>query len=179
MNGDLAEFLLPAQGSPINFRNVYPAEFLSTEPQRQLPVWHLVGGLDPHEAKDLSDKSLQDGYPELLSDWIDRDGLFCLKVKLRGDDAAWDYDRLVRVGRIGRLHGVKWLSADFNCTVREPSYVIDILDRLARDEADIYEMISYVEQPFAYDLEENRIDVREVARRKPIFWTKVLMIGGS
>lgn len=169
MNGDLAEFLSPAQGSPISFRNVYPAQFLSPEPQRQLPVWHLVGGLDPLESSDLSDTPLQDGYPELLSDWIDRDGLFCLKVKLRGDDAARDYDRLVRVGRIGRLHGVKWLSADFNCTVREPSYVIDILDRLARDEAGIYEMISYVEQPFAYDLEENRIDVREVAKRKPIF----------
>jgi hypothetical protein len=42
-------------------------------------------------------------------------GLFCLKVKLRGDDAEWDYDRVVRVGRLGLSRGVLWLSADFNC----------------------------------------------------------------
>ena len=41
-----------------------------------------------------------DGYPVALTDWIERDGLNCLKVKLRGNDAEWDYDRLVRVGRI-------------------------------------------------------------------------------
>lgn len=169
MSSDLADFLTPAPGSQIDFRNAYPAAFISPEPERQLPVWHLVGGLDPIEKSDLTNGSLHDGYPELLSDWIERDGLFCLKVKLRGDDAAWDYDRLVRVGRMGQLYGVKWLSADFNCTVREPAYVIDILDRLARDEADVFEMISYVEQPFAYDLDEERVDVRGVAKRKPIF----------
>ena len=169
MNDDLAGFLSPAQGSHVSFNNVYPAAFLSPEPERQLPVWHLVGGLDPLELSELSDTKLQDGYPVLLSDWIERDGLNYLKVKLRGDDADWDYDRLVRIGRIGRLHGVKWLSADFNCTVREPAYVIDILDQLAQDEPNIFEMISYIEQPFAYDLEENPIDVRGVAERKPIF----------
>ena len=64
---------------------------------------------------------------------------------------------------------MKWLSADFNCTVREPAYVNEILDRLERDEPQIFDMILYVEQPFAYDLEEHRIDVRSVAQRKPLF----------
>jgi len=169
MNSDLADFLTPAKGSSLSFQNIYPSEFLLAEPKRQLPVWHLVGGLDPLEPDDLPQARLQDGYPELLGDWIDRDGLFSLKVKLRGDDAAWDYDRLMRVGRIARSHGVQWLSADFNCTVREPAYVIDILDRLERDEPGIFQMITYVEQPFPYDLEKNRIDVRSVAKRKPIF----------
>ena len=39
--------------------------------------------------------------PRLLADWIARDRLKCLKVKLRGTDAAWDYARLVTVGQIG------------------------------------------------------------------------------
>jgi hypothetical protein len=30
-------------------------------------------------------------------------------------------------------------------------------------------MILYVEQPFAYDLDERRLDVRSVAQRKPLF----------
>jgi L-alanine-DL-glutamate epimerase-like enolase superfamily enzyme len=169
MNADLADFISPADDSQVNFRNMYPADFLTAEPARDLPVWHLVGGLDPLDASELTGSEPHDDYPVLLGDWIDRDGLDCLKVKLRGNDAAWDYDRVVRVGRMGREKGVKWLSADFNCTVREPAYVTEILDRLQRDEPAISDMILYVEQPFAYELEEELLDVRSVSQRKPLF----------
>lgn len=169
MNHDLAEFIVPASDTKVSFRDRYPVDFLAEKPKRQLPVWHLVGGLDPLDPNELTGAEPQDGYPVLLSDWITRDGLYCLKVKLRGNDAAWDYDRLVRVGRLGLAHGVRWLSADFNCTVRETAYVNEILDRLARDEQSIFDAILYVEQPFAYDLEANKIDVRSVAACKPLF----------
>lgn len=169
MSYDLADFLLPAGGSKVNFRELYPADFLVAEPPRSLPVWHLVGGLDPIDPDEVSESPPQDGYPLLLGDWIERDGLYCLKIKLRGKDAEWDYDRIVRVGNVGRAKGVRWLTADFNCTVREPAYVNEILDRLEHDEPHIFGMILYVEQPFAYDLEEQRLDVRSVARRKPLF----------
>lgn len=168
MSCDLGDFMTPAPDAQVNFRGQYPAEYLTAEPARSLPVWHLVGGLDPIDSSELNGTK-QDGYPVMLSDWIKRDGLYCLKVKLRGDDAKWDYDRLVRVGQISRSSGVKFLSADFNCTVREPEYVNAILDRLKRDEPQIFEMVLYVEQPFAYDLEEQQMDVRSVAKRKPLF----------
>jgi hypothetical protein len=71
----------------------------------------------------------QSGHPGLLADWIRRDGLRCLKIKLRGDDEVWDYRRLVEVGRIGIEHDVHWLSADFNCTVTDPDCVNQILHR--------------------------------------------------
>jgi Enolase C-terminal domain-like len=90
-------------------------------------------------------------------------------VKLRGNDPAWDYDRLVRVGRIATAKNVEWLTADFNCTVQEPTYVIEILDRLKREEIRLFEMLLYVEQPFPYDLERFPIDVGEVSKRKPLF----------
>ena len=51
------------------------------------------------------------------------------KVKLRGTDAAWDHDRLVRVGRMGLAGGMRWMSADFNCTVGKPEYVNNVLDK--------------------------------------------------
>ncbi|MDH7571275.1 MAG: enolase C-terminal domain-like protein, partial [Armatimonadota bacterium] len=110
-----------------------------------------------------------DGYPVLLADWIRRDGLKCLKVKLRGDDAPWDYDRVVQVGRIAIEHGALWLTCDFNCTVTDPAYVNTILDRLLWEEPRIYGMILYVEQPFPYDLEAHQIDVHSVSARKPLF----------
>ncbi|HZW30594.1 MAG TPA: enolase C-terminal domain-like protein, partial [Isosphaeraceae bacterium] len=92
-----------------------------------------------------------------------------LKVKLRGDDAEWDYDRLLKVGRIAVEEGVDWLTADFNCTVGEPAYVNAILDRLMDEHPRLYGMLLYVEQPFPYDLEEHRIDVHSVSARKPLF----------
>mgnify|MGYP003822710997 CR=1 FL=1 len=110
-----------------------------------------------------------DGYPVTLDDWIRADGLNCLKVKLRGNDAAWDRARLAKVSAIAETLGVRWLTADFNCTVTDPAYVTEILDRLLRDEPRTYARILYVEQPFPYDLEAHAIDVSGVAARKPLF----------
>ena len=169
MNCDLADLLaVGGQMSP-EFHGQFPDCYLAKERANALPVWHLVGGLDPLDASELSGNEPDDGYPLVLPDWIDRDGLTCLKVKLRGNDAAWDYDRLVRVGRIGQTSGVRWMSADFNCTVTDPMYVCDILDHYQRDEPALFNMLLYVEQPFPYELEKYPIDVRSVSRRKPLF----------
>jgi L-alanine-DL-glutamate epimerase-like enolase superfamily enzyme len=105
----------------------------------------------------------------LLRDWIQRDGLRCLKIKLCGNDAAWDYARIVSVGNLAVETGVLWLTADFNCTVTDPAYVTEILDRLLWEQPRIYGMLLYIEQPFPYELEETRIDVRSVSARKPLF----------
>ncbi len=166
MSRDLAAYL---KAEAVDFAGRYPADYLAATPEAVLPVWHLVGGVDALEPQDLTGSEPDDGYPVLLTDWIERDGLRCLKVKLRGNDAEWDYDRLCRVGQIGLPRGVRWLSADFNCTVREPDYVNAILDRLLSEQPEIYARTLYVEQPFPYDLEQHRIDVRSVSARKPLF----------
>jgi len=169
MNQDLAAYLEPAAGSGVCFEGSYPCEYMVTDPPRNLMAWHLVGGLDILDESELSGNEPRDGYPVTLTDWIARDGLKCLKVKLRGTDARWDYARLVRVGQIAMAGGVDWLTTDFNCTVTDPSYVNDILDRLRDEHPRIYGMILYVEQPFPYDLEANRVDVHSVSARKPLF----------
>jgi len=164
LNEDLSAYLEP----PEAFAGKIPRDFLVFPRPDALPAWHLVGGKDLISPSDEGDRP-DDGYPVLLGDWIKRDGLKCLKVKLRGDDAVWDYDRLVKVGHIGLTNGVEWLSTDFNCTVTDPQYVNDILDRLKGEHPRIWDLILYVEQPFPYDLEANRIDVRSVSLRKPLF----------
>lgn len=165
MSVDLAACLTPAS----DFEGKYPCDYLAAYAPRKLQAWHLVGGLDALEQEDLAGDEPDDGYPVLLRDWIRTDGLKCLKVKLRGNDAAWDYQRLVRVGNISIDEGAQHLSADFNCTVTDPAYVNEILDRLKQDERRIFDMILYVEQPFPYDLEKHRIDVHSVSARKPLF----------
>ncbi len=169
LNRDLADVLEPARDVAVSFRGLYPADYLAAEPPRRLRAWHLVGGLDPLTPDELTGREPADGYPVLLADWIRTDGLKCLKVKLRGTNAAWDYARLVAVGQLARTHGVEWLSADFNCTVTDPAYVIEILDRLRAEHPGLDAMLLYVEQPFPYDLEQYPLDVRGVAARKPLF----------
>jgi L-alanine-DL-glutamate epimerase-like enolase superfamily enzyme len=169
MSRDLADYLEPVRGSGVSFKDRYPGDFLVYPRLDRLPAWHLVGGLDRLDRSDLTGDEPDDGYPVVLADWIERDGLKCLKVKLRGNDADWDYERLVRVGRIALEGGVDWLTSDFNCTVTDPAYVNAILDRLLAEHPRIYGTILYVEQPFPYDLEHNRIDVHSVSARKPLF----------
>jgi L-alanine-DL-glutamate epimerase-like enolase superfamily enzyme len=151
-----------------SFGGLYPADYLVRRADR-LAAWHLVAGKDAVRTSELDGSEPKDGYPVLLEDWIRRDGLKCLKVKLRGNDAAWDWARLIDVGRVAIANGVDWLTTDFNCTVQEPAYVNEILDRLVREEPRIYGMILYVEQPFPYELEQHRIDVHSASARKPLF----------
>lgn len=169
MNGTLGDYLSPASDSPHSFQNEFPDRYLVASPPQTLPVWHLVGGADPIDESELTGNEPDDGYPVLLEDWIKHDGLNCLKIKLRGNDAAWDYERLVRVGQIAIKNDVDWLTTDFNCMVTDPAYVTDMLDRLCLEHARIYGMILYVEQPFPHDLDANRIDVHSVSARKPLF----------
>jgi L-alanine-DL-glutamate epimerase-like enolase superfamily enzyme len=169
MNADLSAYLTPAEGADVSFAGKYPADFFASPVPRKLPAWHLVGGKDPIGPADLSGNEPDDGYPVLLRDWVRRDALKCLKVKLTGDDHHWDYDRLIRVAAIGLSEGADWLSADFNCTVSHPAYVNTILDRLVAEHPRVYGMILYVEQPFPYDLEAHPIDVHSVSARKPLF----------
>jgi len=169
MSRDLSEFLTPAEPGDAPFAGKFPGNFLVSDPPKSLPVWHLVGGLDPMSSNDLVGNEPDDGYPVLLQDWIERDGLECLKVKLRGNDAAWDYERLEKIGAIAQTTGVKWLTADFNCTVKEPAYVNEILDRLTSEHPELAARILYVEQPFPYDLEQYAIDVSSVSNRKPLY----------
>lgn len=166
---DLADFLQPAEAGSFDFHGLHPDRFLVRPQGTRVRAWHLVGGLDPLHPSDLTGQEPRDGYPVLLEDWIRRDGLKCLKVKLRGNDEAWDLDRMVQVGRIAEKSGVEWLSADFNCTVHEAAYVDRILDRLRDTYPRIFGSLLYVEQPFPYDLEHHAIDAHSVAARKPLF----------
>ena len=151
------------------FAGKYPQDYFVKPVPDRIPVWHLVGGKDLLLESERTGKEPEDGYPVSLEKWIERDGLTCLKIKLTGRDAEWDYDRMVRVGKIALRYGCEALSPDFNCLVREPAYVNDILDRLKAAEPAVYDLLLYVEQPFPYDLEANRIDVHTCSARKPLF----------
>jgi len=170
MSRDLAWYFAAAPDAA-QFAGLFPDHFL-VPPHRvptRLPVWHLVGGLDAIDDDDLTGQEPDDGHPVLLRDWIRRDGLQCLKIKLRGTDPAWDFARLLRIGRVAIACDVPHLCADFNCTVTDPAIVVDTIDRLRREHPAVAARLLYIEQPFPADLEHNRLDVRGLAARLPLF----------
>jgi L-alanine-DL-glutamate epimerase-like enolase superfamily enzyme len=170
MNHDLAAYLQPAaDAADVSFAGKFPADYFRTPAVSSALAWHLVGGLDFLTVAEAGPQRVADGYPSSLDEWIARDGLKALKVKLRGDDAAWDFGRLRRVGEIGLAGGVELFTADFNCTVTDPAYVNGVLDRVKAELPELWKRLSYVEQPFPYELEEHRIDVRSVSARCPLF----------
>ena len=71
--------------------------------------------------------------PEHLAEWIHRDGLTHLKIKLNGDDLKWDVDRVVKVNAIAeeaqRQRGVTewWYSLDFNERCKDVRYLNDFI----------------------------------------------------
>ncbi len=151
------------------FAGKYPQDFLLSPSPLRLPVWHLVGGKDLLTEAECTGQEPDDGYPVTLTQWIKRDGLKCLKIKLTGIDSEWDFRRMAAVGEIALQYQCTALSPDLNCQVRAPEYVNILLDRLQQEYPEIYDLILYVEQPFPYDLEANRLDVHSVSARKPLF----------
>lgn len=166
MNRDLAWYFGADAGR--DFSGLYPCDFL--EPMRPaLIAWHLVGGEDRLDQGDLQGDEPDDGIPVLLDEWIRRDGLRCLKVKLGGVDQEADFARLAKVGEIGGENGVRWLCADFNCMVEEPAYVEAMLDRIQQDLPWLDRMLLYLEQPFPRDLRSRPLRVEHLGKRKPLF----------
>jgi L-alanine-DL-glutamate epimerase-like enolase superfamily enzyme len=168
---DLGSFFADDPETAGSLAGRFPAHVLTPRGRapRRLLAWHLVGGLDPLTVDDLTGAEPRDGHPVLLGDWIARDGLRCLKVKLGGIDPDADTRRLTEVGHIALATGVEHLSADFNCTAPDVDTVALVLDRLAADAPGVFDRLRYIEQPFPYDLAANPIDVRPLAARRPVF----------
>lgn len=131
MNYDLSHYL-KTDDKTKSFEGKYPEDYL-TSFQEVMQVWHLVGGLDPLTEEDKNESSPKDNYPVTLEEWIKKDGLNCLKIKLRGNDSEWDLQRLIKIGEIALKYDVEHLTTDFNCTVQDPVYVNEILDALEKD----------------------------------------------
>lgn len=151
LSNDLSHYL----GS--DFKGDRLDHFISREPVARLPMYHLVGALDPIEPSDVR-APVGDGLPETLAEWIRFNGLTHLKIKLNGDDLAWDVERVVRVEaasapvqRARRVVGW-WYSLDFNERCPNVAYLLEFLGRLRERSAAAFDRIQYIEQPTARDL---------------------------
>jgi L-alanine-DL-glutamate epimerase-like enolase superfamily enzyme len=148
--------------------------YLHREPQPRMPLYHLVGALDPIETADVQ-KPVGDGLPETLPEWIHFNGLTHLKIKLNGDDLSWDVERVVRVDRVAaqtqRQRGIQsWFySLDFNERCANVGYLLEFLARVKERTPVGFERIQYIEQPTARDLQAHRDNVmHQAAKLRPV-----------
>jgi L-alanine-DL-glutamate epimerase-like enolase superfamily enzyme len=168
VNHDLAHYL----GN--DFKGEYLDRYISREPKQRMPLYHLVGAVDPLEESDVKQR-VNDGLPEILSEWIDFNGLTHLKIKLNGDDLAWDVDRVVRVDRIAaqtqQRRGVRqWFySLDFNEKCANVAYLLDFLRQVKEKTPAGFDRIQYIEQPTARDLKKHRSNtMHEASKLRPV-----------
>jgi len=156
------------------FKGKYPADYLKKAYDRTVPAFHLVGGLDKLRLSEVDDSDAKDGLPNSLDEWIKRDGLFCLKVKLRGIDLEWDIARMLEVARIAREvrrqigERTLYFTADTNEMCDRPEYMVEFLKRVREKDQQTFDEILYVEQPTERDLTARRLDMRPIARLKPV-----------
>ena len=168
MAHDLSYYLGP------DFRGKTIADYIRKQSQSNVPIFHLVGGLDTLRRAEVKQTAGQDAFPNSLEEWIERDGLTCLKVKLRGSDLDWDLNRFLEVVQIARevqarsgkseLH----LSADTNEQCDTPEYMVEWLSKLQEKDPEAMASLLYVEQPTERDLSAHRFDMRALSQLKPV-----------
>lgn len=168
IQSDLSRFL------DSNFAGKYLDQYTTRHPKPDMPLYHLIGALDPLTEQDIAER-LNDGLPETLPEWIVADGLTHLKIKLNGDDLEWDVARVLAIDRITAetqaYRGVSsWhYSADFNETCQNVDYLLEFLNRIREENGQAYERLAYIEQPTDRDLEahpENKM--HKAAEIKPV-----------
>ncbi|WP_339910915.1 mandelate racemase/muconate lactonizing enzyme family protein [Symmachiella dynata] len=168
MNYDLAEYL------DEQFEGEYLDQYTLRTPKPKMPLYHLVGALDPLTTADVQEP-IGDDLPETLEEWIAADGLTHLKIKLNGDDLDWDVARVAAIDQVAAQAQAargcnEWFySLDFNEKCANVQYVLDFLARIRDQRGEAWDRVQYIEQPTHRDLKanpENRM--HEAAKLKPV-----------
>ena len=157
-----------------DFKGEFLDRYVLPDPKPRMPLYHLVGAVDPIVEADVA-KRLNDGLPETLPEWIRFNGLSHIKIKLNGDNLAWDRDRVLTVDRVAtetlpKRGAEDWkYSLDFNERCANVAYLMDMLRQVKEKSPGAFARIQYVEQPTARDLSRNRQNVmHEAAKLRPV-----------
>ena len=169
LRGDLSRFL------DDRFAGFTLDQIATGKPHPTMPLYHLVGALDPLTEADVTSRP-DDALPVTLAEWIAADGLTHLKIKLSGSDLDWDLQRVLDVDavaqnerdRSGDARGL-WYSADFNEKCPSAEALVEWLDRLQAASPRAYDRVQYLEQPTPRDLDApGQSSMQAAAERKPV-----------
>lgn len=151
-----------------DFKGESLASYVQAKPRDWIWMFHSVGGLDALVDSDVTER-LNDGMPETLGEWIKRDQLQRIKIKLQGENLEWDIARTVAIDRVAReaRPDVEWkYCSDFNERCPNVEYVMEYLRKVKELSPQAYESILYLEQPTQRDLRANRNNLMHAAAKE-------------
>jgi len=165
---DLSHYLNP------DFGGEYLDQYILPKPTPRIRMYHSVGASDPLSRQDLK-KRIEDGLPETLEEWIPYSGVTAIKIKLNGNDLAWDVDRVAAINKVTEQAQAKrglreWLySLDFNERCPNEQYLLEF-ERSLRGKVDrAFSRVQYIEQPTARNLAADRRNTMfRAAKLRPV-----------
>src|SRR5690606_10798804 len=140
---DLSHFL------DADFTGEWLDQYLEKQPKPTMPLYHLVGALDPLTDADLKTR-IGDGLPDTLGEWIEADGLTHFKIKLSGEDPQWDVERVLAVDAAtvpvqARRGCDTWFySCDFNEKCASSEVVVEFLKKVKERNPKAFDRIQYL-----------------------------------
>ncbi|MHC4713706.1 MAG: enolase C-terminal domain-like protein [Planctomycetota bacterium] len=153
------------------FNGEYLDAYTLKSPRPRMPLYHLVGALDPLTDSEATDR-VNDGLPETLEEWISADGLTHLKMKMAGRDLDWDIERILAVNAVAEAAAPArdWnFSVDFNERCENVEYLLEVLEKVRERAPKAFERIQYVEQPTHRDLAAHPENTMHAAAKiKPV-----------
>lgn len=127
------------------------ADYLPAEPTRDAAVRHTIGLADPLREDEIDEAArLDDGLPQSLEEYVERDGVDHFKIKLSADEER-DADRLAHIGELLDERSLD----SYRCTLDANEQYGDVRafkDQWERHVADpalaaVIDHVAYVEQP--------------------------------
>lgn len=141
-----------------SLRGIFPGDAL-VEPERTLPVQHVVAVGDPLTAADGAGD---------LETWLRRERPCYLKLKVVGSDPVADAERVVAVHDVAARHQERVrLALDPNEGCETPDVALRLLEELERLSPAAAAAVDYLEQPVPRATSPDPAVMRELSRRVP------------
>ena len=148
------------------------AEFLPARPLSRLHVRHTVGLVDPITAADIAEP-VNDGLPETLEDYLERDGIGYLKIKVAGV-LADDVSRLEAIAAVLARRARRFrITLDGNEQYKTIADFLGLIEEIKGSGklGQLWRQVLFIEQPLdrAVALEPDAKPALEaLSREKPV-----------
>lgn len=150
---------------------VKTAHVLPARPTTEFFIRHTVGLGDPLTKSDLPlDQRVNDGEPETLEEYVQRDGLTHFKVKISGDADA-DLDRLGRIWSVVVRSPQPVVTLDGNESYSDINAFARFVAEFEQQHLGLFQHTAFIEQPLTRALTHDSSTaeaITEISKSKPL-----------
>lgn len=144
-------------------KNFRLEHFLPQQPLTTFFIRHTVGLGDPLTTADLPESErLNDGEPETLEEFVARDGLRYLKVKISGDPSA-DLERLGKIWEVIARTEEPVITLDGNESYEDLDAFARFVEDFEDQQLGLFQHTAFIEQPLTRKLTLDGETARTVA----------------